>query len=144
MRVERETVTRYYCDYCSHEYSTAEEAHKCEVAHKREAADPNGSKPEYHTGDLVYCTQQRWYFILSEYWEPYWDTEKKCWMYRYQWDTHTNIPESDLRLVMPASEYNRRVQDIEDKLGGDYFVEIQPYNGRVGFRVDLEPKGEQK
>lgn len=140
MRVE----TKYYCDYCSTEYSTAEGAHRCEVVHEREASDPNGSKPKYHTGDLVYCPQQRWYFILSEDWESYWDAKEKCWIYRASDLGHTSIPEPKLGLVMRASEYNRRVKDIEDKLGGDYFVEIQPYNGRVGFRVDLEPKGEQQ
>lgn len=50
------TETKYYCGYCNHEYSTAEEVHKCEVVHEREIVDPNGSEPAYHTGDLVYRT----------------------------------------------------------------------------------------
>lgn len=146
MRVEKETITHYYCDYCNHEYSTRAAARKCEREHTFEATDPNGSKPKYHTGDFVYevlGNSHPWYFILDEGWKPYWDAKKRCWVYRRE---HTSIPEPELGLEMTASEYNRRVQDIKDKLGGDYIVDIDHYGDCVGFRVDLElkPKGEQK
>lgn len=142
MRVERETVTHYYCDYCNHDYATAQEARKCEREHTFETTDPNGSKPKYHTGDFVYeSTGHRWYFILSESWKPYWDAKTKCWTYRNE---YTSIPEPELKLAMTASEYKRRVQDIKDKLGGDYTVEIEHYGDCVGFSISLVLKGEQK
>jgi hypothetical protein len=139
------TVTHYCCDYCNYEYSTEEEARECEDAHTFEATDPNGSKPKYHTGDFVYelAGGRRRYFRLSVHLESYWDTKKKCWIYRPN-GAHDSIPETKLGLAMKASEYNRRVQDIEDKLGADYFVYVYPRNDRVGFSVDLVLKGEQK
>ena len=141
------TVKYYYCDYCNNKYSTKAAVLKCECKHTRETTDPNGSKPKYRTGDFVYEILgggHRWHFVLSEDWESYWDAEKKCWMYKYQRGIHTtSIAESKLRLVMKASKYKRRVKDIEDKLGGDYFVDICPYHDKVGFRVDLELKGDQ-
>lgn len=142
MRTEK--VTYYYCDYCNQGYSTAEEARECEVAHTRETADPNGSKPKYHTGDFVYEVTgvHRWYFVLDEDWAPYWDDKQKCWIYRSIYDTH--VPEPELRLAMPAAEYNRRVQDIKDKLGEDYTVDIRHYGNCVGFSVELVLKGEQQ
>lgn len=142
MRTEK--VTYYYCDYCNQEYSTKAAALKCEHEHTRETTDPNGSKPKYHTGDFVYevIGVHRWYFILDEDWKSYWDDKMKCWVYRGE--HHTSIPESDLRLAMPASEYNRRVQDIKDKLGEDYRVDIRPCSDKVEFRVELVLKGEQQ
>lgn len=144
MRTEK--VTYYYCDSCDQEYSTEEEAYACERSHRFDATDPDGSKPKYNTGDLVYefAGVHRWYFVLSEDWKPYWDDKKKCWIYRSLISAHTSIPEPELRLAMPASEYSRRLQDIKDKLGKDYIVDIRPYSDQIGFRVDLEPKGEQQ
>ena len=145
MRVEKETVTHYYCDYCNHEYSTRAAARKCEREHTFEATDPNGSKPKYHTGDFVYealGNSHPWYFILDADWKPYWDAKTKCWVYRGEYDRR--IPEPELRLAMPASEYNRRVQDIKDKLGKDYHVDIRHYGNCIGFSVELELKGEQQ
>lgn len=144
MRVERETVTRYYCDYCNQEYHTKAAARKCEREHTFEATDPNGSKPKYHTGDFVYEVTGglRWYFILDEDWKPYWDAKERCWAYRSSRDIR--ILEPELGLEMTASEYNRRVQYIKDKLGKDYIVDIDHYGDCVGFRVDLVLKGSQK
>lgn len=146
MRTEK--VTYYYCDYCNQEYSTKADALKCEHEHTRETTDPNGSKPKYHTGDFVYeaIGVHRWYFILGENWKPYWDAKKRCWVYSALDEVRGDIPEPDLRLAMPASEYSRRVQDIKDKLGEDYTVDIRHYVDCVGFSVELElkQKGEQK
>lgn len=141
-----ETVTYYYCGYCNSKYSTEEEARDCEYAHTRETTDPNGSKPRYSAGDFVYerVGSQRWYFILPEDWESYWDTKKKCWIYKALNGSPTSIPEPKLGLVMRASEYNSRVQDIEDKLGADYAVEVYIRTDRAGFSVELGLKGEQK
>lgn len=137
-------VTYYYCDYCNQEYSTKAAALKCEHEHTRETTDPKGSKPKYHTGDFVYevIGVHRRYFVLDEAWESYWDAKTKCWIYSSEYDTR--IPESDLRRAMSASEYNRRVQDIKDKLGEDYTVDIRHYGNCVGFRVELVLKGEQQ
>lgn len=140
-----ETVMYYRCGYCNCKYSTEEEARECEDAHTFEATDPKGSKPKYNTGDFVYDSAGglRWYFILGENWKPYWDAKKKCWIYRALDEIRGDIPEPELKLAMTASEYRRRVQDIKDKLGEDYTVEIRHYGNQVGFRVDLELKGEQ-
>lgn len=138
-----ETVTYYCCGYCNSKYSTEEEACACELLHRFDATDPDGSKPKYNRGDLVYevVGVHRVYFVLDEGWVSYWDTEKKCWIYGLLMSAHTSIPEDDIRLAMPASEYNRRVQDIKDKLGEDYTIDIRPYSDQIGFHVDLEPKG---